>query len=129
MVGHESIATRVALLGVDQGWTPAFSKAVYNQEFGEGRSIAEATVVGEILSGIGLDPSRVLKEAQSDANKTRLKALGEEARSRGIFGAPTFFTEDGEMFWGNDRLDRALAWAAGERPERSGDTTAVRSGA
>jgi 2-hydroxychromene-2-carboxylate isomerase len=112
------IATRVALLGVDQGWTPAFSKAVYAQEFGEGRSIAEATVVGEIVSGLGLDPSRVLKEAQSDANKTRLKALGEEARSRGIFGAPTFFTEDGEMFWGNDRLERALAWATGERAGR-----------
>ena len=109
------IATRVALLGVDQGWTPAFSKAVYAQEFGEGRSIAEPTVVGEIVSGLGLDPSRVLKDAQSDGNKTRLKALGEEARSRGIFGAPTFFTEDGEMFWGNDRLERALAWATGER--------------
>src|SRR5215207_5817040 len=29
---------------------------------------------------------------------------------------PTFFSEDGEMFWGNDRLEQALAWAAGERP-------------
>jgi 2-hydroxychromene-2-carboxylate isomerase len=33
-----------------------------------------------------------------------------------VFGAPTFFSEDGEMFWGNDRLEQALAWAAGERP-------------
>ena len=57
----------------------------------------------------------ILRAAQADANKTRLKAIGEEARSRGIFGAPTFFTEDGEMFWGNDRLDQALAWASGER--------------
>ena len=40
----------------------------------------------------------------------------EEARSRGVFGAPTFFAEDGEMFWGNDRLEQALAWASGERP-------------
>jgi 2-hydroxychromene-2-carboxylate isomerase len=108
-------AARVALLGADRGWTPAFTRAVYAKEFGEGRSIAEATVVGEILSGLGLDAPAVLKESQSEGNKTRLKALGEEARSRGIFGAPTFFTEDGEMFWGNDRLDRALAWATGER--------------
>ena len=67
----------------------------------------------------------ILKEAQARANKTRLKALGEEARSRGIFGAPTFFTEDGEMFWGNDRLEQALSdWASGrdaaaaQRPAR-----------
>ena len=71
-------------------------------------------MVGEILSGLGLDAPAVLKAAQAEPNKTRLKAIGEEARSRGIFGAPTFFTEDGEMFWGNDRLERALAWANGE---------------
>ncbi len=114
------VAARVALLGADRGWTPAFSRAVYAKEFGEGRSIAEPTVVGEILSGLGLDAPAVLKEAQGDANKTRLKAVGEEARSRGIFGAPTFFTEDGEMFWGNDRLERALQWTTGERVGDSG---------
>jgi 2-hydroxychromene-2-carboxylate isomerase len=105
------LAARVALLGMERGWTPAFSKAVYAQEFGKGRSIAEAPVIGEILSELGLDAPGILKEAQGEPNKMRLKAVGEEAKSRGIFGAPTFFTEDGEMFWGNDRLEQALAWA------------------
>ena len=112
------VAARVALLGVDRGWTPGFTRAVYAREFGEGRSIAEPTAVAEILASLGLDAAATLKEAQSDANKTRLKALVEEARSRGIFGAPTFFTEDGEMFWGNDRLDQAIAWATGARAQR-----------
>jgi len=111
------LAARVALLGAERGWTPAFTKAVYRREFGEGRGIAEPTVIREILAELGLDAPAILKEAQGDANKTRLKALTEEARSRGIFGAPTFFTEDGEMFWGNDRLEQALAWAAGERSQ------------
>jgi 2-hydroxychromene-2-carboxylate isomerase len=35
----------------------------------------------------------------------------DEVVSWGIFGAPTFFAEDGEMFWGNDRLEQALDWA------------------
>ncbi|HEY8382267.1 MAG TPA: 2-hydroxychromene-2-carboxylate isomerase [Microvirga sp.] len=108
-------AARVALYGAENGFAPAFTKAVFTREFGEGRSIAEATVIAEILSSLDLDAPAILKEAQGDANKTRLKALGEEARSRGIFGAPTFFTEDGEMFWGNDRLEQALAWASGKR--------------
>jgi 2-hydroxychromene-2-carboxylate isomerase len=28
-----------------------------------------------------------------------------------VFGAPTFIAADGELFWGNDRLERALLWA------------------
>ncbi|PZN13089.1 MAG: 2-hydroxychromene-2-carboxylate isomerase, partial [Proteobacteria bacterium] len=42
----------------------------------------------------------------------RLKDQTAEAQSRGIFGAPSFITEDGELFWGDDRLEQALAWAA-----------------
>jgi 2-hydroxychromene-2-carboxylate isomerase len=29
----------------------------------------------------------------------------------GVFGAPSFTAADGELFWGNDRLEQALAWA------------------
>jgi 2-hydroxychromene-2-carboxylate isomerase len=115
---HTLVAARVATLLSERGLTPAFSKAIYAMEFGQGRSIAEAPAVGEVLSAMGQDPAAILREAASEPNKTRLKALTEEARSRGIFGAPTFITEDGEMFWGNDRLEQALAWAAGERPGR-----------
>jgi 2-hydroxychromene-2-carboxylate isomerase len=110
------LAARVAVYASDHPWGPAFTKAIYTREFGEGRSIAETAVVQAILAGLGLDPDDVVRAAQAQPNKERLKALTEEARSRGLFGAPTFFTDDGEMFWGNDRLEQALAWAAGERP-------------
>jgi 2-hydroxychromene-2-carboxylate isomerase len=108
-------AARVALVGADHPWGPTFTKAVYRREFGEGLSIAEAGVIHAILLELGIDAEAVTRLATAEGNKTRLKALTEEARSRGIFGAPTFFTEDGEMFWGNDRLEQAIAWAAGER--------------
>jgi 2-hydroxychromene-2-carboxylate isomerase len=110
------LAARIAVFGADHPWGPAFTKAVYRQEFGEGRSIAEPAVIHDILKALGLDSDPLVRVAQAEPNKERLKALTEEARSRGVFGAPTFFAEDGEMFWGNDRLDQALAWAAGERP-------------
>jgi 2-hydroxychromene-2-carboxylate isomerase len=110
------VAARVALLGAEHPWGPTFTKAVFHHAFGEGRSIAEPAAIQSILTRLGMDADGVLRAASADANKTRLKALTEEARSRGIFGAPTFFTEDGEMFWGNDRLEQALAWASGARP-------------
>jgi 2-hydroxychromene-2-carboxylate isomerase len=108
-------AARIALVGADHAWGPTFSRAVFHAGFGEGRSIAEPQVLHDILVHLGIDAESVQRLAAADANKTRLRALSEEAKSRGIFGAPTFFTEDGELFWGNDRLEQALAWASGER--------------
>jgi 2-hydroxychromene-2-carboxylate isomerase len=112
------LPARVALVGLNAGWGPAFSQAVYRAEFGEGRSIADPEVIAGILLNLGLDPASVLSAAQDDANKARLRAQCDEARERGIFGAPTFITGDGEMFWGNDRLERALRWA---RPQEAGE--------
>ncbi|MCG7393031.1 2-hydroxychromene-2-carboxylate isomerase [Microvirga sp. ACRRW] len=105
------LAARIAALGTETGWTPIFTKAVYMAEFGEGRDISDREILVGILDGLGLDPEGIIAEAQSDANKMRLRRMSEEAQSRGVFGAPTFFAEDGEMFWGNDRLEQALEWA------------------
>lgn len=108
------LAARIALLGADRGWTPAFTRAVYASEFGEGHDIADGAVLSGILENLGLDAQAVMAEAQADANKIRLRRMNEEAQSRGIFGAPTFVAEDGEMFWGNDRLEQALDWAVAQ---------------
>ncbi|MGO4706375.1 2-hydroxychromene-2-carboxylate isomerase [Microvirga sp. 2MCAF38] len=108
------LAARVALLGGEPGWAPAFTRAVYTAEFGKGRNISDPVLLAEILTDLGQDAAVVLDEAESEPVKTRLRRMSEEAQSRGIFGAPTFFAEDGEMFWGNDRLERALEWAVAQ---------------
>ena len=107
-------ATRVALYGADKDWCGAFVRAVFHAEFGEGRSIEEPSAVAALVGSVGLDADSTLRAATAEPNKTRLRAVTEEARTKGVFGAPTFLTEDGEMFWGDDRLERALAWAGGE---------------
>lgn len=104
-------AARVALVGLAQGWGEDFCRAVYTCEFGEGRDIGEPDAVADVLTRLGQDPQAVMAEAQSDEVKARLRAQTEEAARLGIFGAPSFVTADGELFWGNDRLDAALDWA------------------
>lgn len=108
------LAARIALLGLDRDWTPAFTRTVYAAEFGQGADIGDPGILSGILTGLGLDPQAIIAEAQADTNKMRLRRMNEEAQSRGVFGAPTFFAEDGEMFWGNDRLERALDWAVAQ---------------
>jgi len=105
------LAARVALVGLAHGWGEDFCRAIYAAEFGSGRNIGEPAAVAEILAKLGQDADAVMAEAQSDAVKTRLRTQTEEAVTLGIFGAPSFVTADGELFWGNDRLEAAMAWA------------------
>ena len=104
------LAARVALVGLAQEWGEEFCRAVYRAEFGTGRNIGEAALIADILNALRQDASAVLEQAQSDAIKAQLRTRTDEAVKLGIFGAPSFVTSDGELFWGNDRLEAALAW-------------------
>ena len=105
------LPARVALVGLQADWGEDFVRAVYSAEFGEGRQINDPAVVADILKSLNVDPQSALTSAQSDDTKTRLREQIEEAQRLNIFGAPSFITQDGELFWGNDRLETALDWA------------------
>jgi 2-hydroxychromene-2-carboxylate isomerase len=105
------LAARVALVGLNEGWGEQFCLDVFRAEFGQGRSIDDAAVLADILSLLNVAPEPTLAAATSDDNKLKLRTQTEQAQQLGVFGAPTFTTADGELFWGNDRLERALLWA------------------
>jgi len=105
------LAARVALVGLAQGWGEDFSVAVYTAQFVEDGRIDEPHTLAEILSFMNVDAQAALEAAQSDDIRLRLRSEVEAAQFLGVFGAPSFTTADGELFWGNDRLEQALAWA------------------
>ncbi len=105
------LASRIALVGLRAGWGEQYCRAVYRAEFGEGRDIGHVEALTDILRALGQDSARVLGHAQSDETKAELRVQTEQAHPLGIFGAPSFVTGDGELFWGNDRLEAALDWA------------------
>jgi 2-hydroxychromene-2-carboxylate isomerase len=104
-------AARVAL-ALEDGKRADFSRAVYRAEFAQGRSISEPPTLADALDEIGVAPEAALARAQESANKERLKAQNARAMSLGLPGAPCLVVADGEIFWGNDRLEEGLAWAA-----------------
>jgi 2-hydroxychromene-2-carboxylate isomerase len=107
---HTILAARVALVGVARGWGPRFMRAALAANFAGDRDLAAPEVIDELLGELGVDGAAVRAEAEGPAHRPALRAATEEAVARGIFGAPTFVAGD-ELFWGNDRLERALAWA------------------
>ncbi|HET7681986.1 MAG TPA: 2-hydroxychromene-2-carboxylate isomerase [Xanthobacteraceae bacterium] len=124
------LAARVALIGLklQEKWGKHFCLALFRAEFGEGKRIDDPATIGEILTRLKVDAAPVLEAARSDALRVGLRTETEEAQRLGIFGAPTFVTSDGEMFWGNDRLERALAWAKKPRSPREGGKRGTKRG-
>ena len=105
------LAARLALAGLEDGWGPAFIRSVFKLEFAEQRNIAEQSTLLAALSAAGAPEDEAFERARSPEIKNQLRTNTEEALARGIFGAPSFTTESGELFWGDDRLDQALLWS------------------
>jgi 2-hydroxychromene-2-carboxylate isomerase len=104
------VAARVALLGAKQPWGADFVRAVYTANFAEDREISKPEVVVEILNDLGQNGAALLEASGSRENKDLLREQTEEATRFEIFGSPSFIVA-GELFWGNDRLEQALAAA------------------
>jgi carboxymethylenebutenolidase len=67
------------------------------------RNIADESHLAAILAEANL-PARRIDDAHSQAAHERYEADSQRAIDAGVFGAPSFII-DGELFWGQDRLD------------------------
>src|SRR5271155_4054175 len=112
------LAARVAL-ALEGDQRADFSRQVYIAEFGQGLPIADRATLAALLVKCGADPEATLERAGSEANKALLKKECARAVEIGVVGAPCLVTEDREVFWGNDRLEQGLDWAAGRRRQRA----------
>ncbi len=104
-------AARLTLVGLEEGWGPAFIKAIFTMAFADGKNIAEHDTLAAALTAAGAPVELAFQRAEAPQIKARLRANMEEAQAAGIFGAPSFTTPSGELFWGDDRLEQALCWS------------------
>ena len=102
-------AARVICANEEASWIPAFVRAVFSANFAEDRDIGERAVIADILISQGLPADDLIAAAEAPENKEKLRCRSEQAIELGLFGAPSFIVA-GELFWGNDRLQDALAW-------------------
>jgi len=104
------LAARVCCACARAAWIPSFVRNVYIANFAEDRDIADPQVVAGCLAELVENPAAILGAADGDAAKACLRQNTEQAKALGIFGSPSFVV-DGELFWGNDRLEAAFEWA------------------
>jgi 2-hydroxychromene-2-carboxylate isomerase len=79
--------------------TAAILAAVWANEL----NIADEKVLASLLADQGLSAKR-LEQAHSQTVQERYEADSQLAIDAGVFGAPSYVL-DGEIFWGQDRLD------------------------
>jgi 2-hydroxychromene-2-carboxylate isomerase len=103
---------RVVTAHQDAQWVPAFCKAIFSLNFAEDQDINDNSLCARVLDSLGQPGVELVNQAQLDENKAKLRQQSEEAQRRKIFGAPMLFV-GAEMFWGNDRLEDAIAFARG----------------
>jgi 2-hydroxychromene-2-carboxylate isomerase len=103
-------AHRVAILGMREGWGVPFIKASFRRWFELRQEPGSEPNLGDSLRELGLNPADITARADGEDIAATLTAETAAARALGIFGAPTFAVGT-ELFWGNDRLEHAIAWA------------------
>jgi len=89
--GGSDAAMRLALAELRSCWA-------------EERNIGDADTLGALCKEQGLDAAALAAAAQSDAVKAEYESNTQEAIARNVFGAPSYVI-DGEIFWGQDRLE------------------------
>jgi 2-hydroxychromene-2-carboxylate isomerase len=109
-VEPELLATRVAIVGFKEGWGKDFTKAAFKDNFVNGIVLGLEENVRSQIAALALDPETVLRRARFAVTEELMARETAEIRELGAFGAPHFVVGR-ELFWGDDRLEDAIACA------------------
>lgn len=104
---------RVGMVAARDGWCEAFTIASFKAWYLEAMALGDRACLEHVLKALGKNVDQTIADANSEAIVEAYARETEVALAHGIFGSPSFVA-DGEMFWGDDRLEEAISWAAGK---------------
>ena len=125
---HHPVADRRAcymvIAAMRQGldWS-TLSYAILRAVWAEDRDIADHATLVTIANENGMDGKGLLAATEDAAVQAEYQSNTEEAIRIGVFGAPTYVF-DGELFWGQDRL-QMLEWRLAQKLGAPKTTTGV----
>lgn len=102
-------AARIMTASLNEPWCGAFAREVFKAQFEHCADISKDDVLASALTSCGADPARWFDRSSDPDTKYALRQQTERAQRLGIFGAPSF-TVGEELFWGDDRLEDAVAF-------------------
>ena len=104
-------AMRVATFAKQTGRTIAFSLAAFRQQFAAGKDLSDLDNVMIAAAACELHPRALQSAVKTQIVKDGLREATDAAAAAGVFGVPSVRVGD-EVFWGDDRLEEAVAVAS-----------------
>jgi len=109
--GNTLFAMRAATFAKQTGRTVSFALAAFRQAFAAGRDLTEPDNVLIAAAACELHPNALLKAVETEHVKGALREATDAAAELGVFGVPSLVV-DGQVFWGDDEVEEAVAAAS-----------------
>jgi 2-hydroxychromene-2-carboxylate isomerase len=109
--GNYLMAMRAASFALTAGRGREFALQAFRDAFARGHDLSIAANVLDAAERAGLERDQVEAATREPAIKQALREATDAAHELGVIGVPTIAI-DGELFWGDDRLEDAAALLA-----------------
>ncbi len=85
--------------------------SIYNSIWQDGLNMNDESIIQRVLKNLSINPKTFLLRSTSSSIKEMLKKTTSEAYNIGVFGAPSFVSNN-KVFWGQDRIEFVLKEAS-----------------
>ena len=99
---------RGVLIAEEDGIANEYIDKIFEALWVNGLNLNDQTIIDKVLKNLNVNPKTFALRLFNQNIKDELKKRTQEASEKGIFGAPTFYVNN-KVFWGQDRLEFALA--------------------
>ena len=98
---------RGVLIAEEDNYKSYYIDSIFNAIWQDGLNMNDESIIQKILKNLNVNPKTFQLRSASSSIKDSLRKKTNEAYEKGIFGAPSFVTNN-KIFWGQDRLEFAL---------------------
>ena len=98
---------RGVLVAEEDNFKNYYIDNIFNSIWQDGLNMNDENIIQKVLKNLNVNPKTFLLRSTSSSIKDSLKKKTSEAFEKGIFGAPTFISNN-KIFWGQDRIEFAL---------------------
>ena len=98
---------RGVLVAEEDNFKSYYIDSIFNAIWQDGLNMNDENIIQKILKNLNVNPKTFLLRVASASIKESLKKRTTEAYEKGIFGAPSFVSNN-KIFWGQDRIEFAL---------------------
>jgi 2-hydroxychromene-2-carboxylate isomerase len=103
------LANQIAVYGINEGWCEEYVRLTYKYWFESGIEAGSEECIEKISKDMNFNPNDLIENSSSNTIIEKYDSQTDKARDLGIFGSPSFIS-NGEIFWGDDRLEDAINW-------------------